>query len=312
MWPRQETTMRMVGLSVALLATVLTIDGAHADDASAKAALAGGKLWVGIVVGPTPGPGRVVGPAGPGRGPGIVRDGLHGVEVDLGTSLAEKLGTSVEFMAYSDSDSLTLTAAVSEWSIAFIPVEEENRQYVDFGSAYIMLQATYLVRPGSLIKRLADVDKPSVRVATAIDEPATARAAARSLKKATVTARVTSDELLELLTSKKVDAVALSREAAAALSARLPGSRVLDGAFWKSYVAIAVPAVKGHPAVVIPSTQDPAVLPYLNAFIDEAIASRQSASFPRQRWHAELYRSAARNAAVAHEVRWCSRANALT
>jgi polar amino acid transport system substrate-binding protein len=266
----------MVGLSIALLATVLTIDGAHADDAAAKtalAALATGKLWVGIVVGPTPGPGRVVGPAGSGRGPGIVRDGLHSVEVDLGTSLAEKLGTSVEFMAYSDSDSLTLTAAVSEWSIAFIPVEEENRQYVDFGSAYITLQATYLVRPGSLIKRLADVDKPSVRVATAIDEPATARAAARSLKKATVTAEVTSDELLELLTSKKVDAVALSREAAAALSARLPGSRVLDGAFWKSYVAIAVPAVKGRPAIVLSGIQNSAALPYLNAFIDEAIAS---------------------------------------
>jgi polar amino acid transport system substrate-binding protein len=267
--------MRMVGLSIALLATVLTIDGAHADDAAAKAALLSGmsKLWVGIVVGPTPGPGRVVGPAGPGRGPGrTVRDGLHGVEVDLGTSLAEKLGTSVEFLAYSDSDSLTLTAAVSEWSIAFIPVEEENRQYVDFGSAYITLQATYLVGPGSLIKRLADVDKPGVRVAIATDEPATARAAARSLKKAAVTAAV-SDELPELLTSKKVDAVALSREAAAALSARLPGSRVLDGAFWKSYVAIAVPAVKGQSAIVIPSTKDPAVLPYLNAFIDEAIAS---------------------------------------
>jgi polar amino acid transport system substrate-binding protein len=266
----------MVGLSIALLATVLTIDGAHADDAAAKAALLSdaGKLWVGIVVGPTPGPGRVVGPAAPGRGPGkIVRDGLHGVEVDLGTSLAEKLGASVEFLEYSDSDSLALTATVSEWAIAFIPVEEENRQYVDFGSAYITLQATYLVRPGSLIKRLADVDKPSVRVAVATDEPATARAAAHSLKKATVTAAVTSDELPELLTSQKVDAVALSREAAAGLSARLPGSRVLDGSFWKSYVAIAVPAVKGRPAIVLSGIQNSAALPYLNAFIDEAIAS---------------------------------------
>src|SRR5258705_12755015 len=86
MWPRQgKSTMRMVGLSIALLATALTIDRAHADDAAAKALLSdAGKLWVGIVVGPTPGPGRVVGPAAPGRGPGkIVRDGLHGVEVDL-------------------------------------------------------------------------------------------------------------------------------------------------------------------------------------------------------------------------------------
>jgi polar amino acid transport system substrate-binding protein len=79
--------------------------------------------------------------------------------------------------------------------------------------------------------------------------------------------------LLELLTSKQADAAALSREAAAALSAKLPGSRVLDGAFWKSYVAIAEPAVKGSSAIVVPATRDPAVLPYLSAFVDEAIAS---------------------------------------
>ena len=251
----------MLGLSIALLASVLTIDQTRADDAASKVLLAGNKLYVGIVVGPTPGPGRVVGSAlepGPGR---IARDGYHGVEVDLATSLAEKLGASVEFLEYSDSDTVTRIARVLEWSVAFIPVEEENRKDVDFGSAYIMLQATYLVRPGSLIKRLADVDKPGVQVAIATDEPATARAAVRSLKKATVTAQVTSDELLDLLTSKKVDAVALSREAATALSTKLPGSRVLHGAFWKSYVAIAVPA------------QESGGLPYLNAFIDDAIAS---------------------------------------
>lgn len=265
--------MKMIGLPIALLAVGLTIDRAEADDAKAKAALADSKLWVGIVVGPTPGPGSVVGPAGPRRSPGTVRDGLHGVEVDLGTSLANKLGVPVEFLGHSDSDSLALTAAVSEWTIAFIPVDEENRQYVDFGSAYLTLQATYLVGPGSAIKRLADVDRPGVRVATAVDEPATARAAIHSLKKAAIAGYATSDEALELLKSKKVDAVALSREAAAALSARLPGSRVLDGAFWKSYVAIAVPHVKDGSGVVIPAMQDPAVLPYLNAFIDEAIAS---------------------------------------
>ena len=260
----------MIGLPIALLAIVLTINRVQADDAAAKAALADSKLWVGIVVGPTPGPGSVVGPAGPES----VRDGLHGVEVDLGTSLANKLGVPVAFKGYSNSDNLALSAAASEWAIAFVPIDEENRQFVDFGSAYLMLQATYLVGPGSPVKRLADVDKPGVRVATAVDEPATARAAARSLKKAAIAANATSDELLELLRSKKVDAVALSREAAAALSARLPGSRVLDGAFWKSHVAIAIPHVKDGPAIVIPAMQDPAVLPYLNAFIDEAIASR--------------------------------------
>ncbi len=45
------------------------------------------------------------------------------------------------------------------------------------------------------------------------------------------------------------------------LSAKLPGSRVLDGAYLNSYVAIAVP--KGKPAA----------LAYASAFVDAAIAS---------------------------------------
>lgn len=257
--------MGMFGLSIALLAAVLTIDGAHADDAAAKKALvsAMGKLWVGIAVGPAPGPGVAHSAAG---------DGYRGVEVDLGTELAQRLGAEVNFIAYPDSDRLTLVATVAEWSVAFIPVDEVAKEYVDFGSAYILLQATFLVGPGSPIRRLADVDRPGVRVA-GLDRTVEARAAPRLLKRTTMTHVKTADELLELLKSKKADAIALSREAAAALSAKLPGSRVLDGAFWKSYVAIAVPHVKERPAIDVPAMRDPAVLAYLNAFIDEAIAS---------------------------------------
>ena len=142
-------------------------------------------------------------------------------------------------------------------------VDEKRKEQVDFGSAYIVLRATYLVPPGSGIKRLADVDKRRVRVAS-IDKTATARAAARSLKNATVTNVKSVDEALELLKSGQADAIALSREAAIALSAKLPGPRVLDGAFWKSYCAIAVP--NRYPLKA-------AMLDYLSAFIDSAIAS---------------------------------------
>jgi len=161
---------------------------------------------------------------------------------------------------YANSGALTDAAPRDEWDVAFIPVDAERRKVVDFGSAHIVLQSTYLVAPGSPIKALADVDKAGVRVA-GVENTASGRAAAASLNTVTVTFVKTGDELFELLKSGKADAISQSRESLTALSAKLPGSRVLDGAYLNSYVAIAVPKGKA------------AGLAYASAFVDAAIAS---------------------------------------
>jgi len=241
--------MRLSMGLAALLAAVFVAGGVRADDAAKKELAPTGKLRVGIAVAATPGAGNV-----PRDG-----SGYRGVAVDLGAELAQKLGVAAEFVPYPNSGVLTDAAPGGAWDVAFIPVDAERKKLVDFGSAHIVLQSTYLVAPGSAIQTLADADKPGVRVA-GVENTATARAAARSLKTVTLVHVKTGDELFELLKSGKADAIALSRESLTALSAKLPGSRVLDGAFLNSYVAIAVP--KGKPAA----------LAYASVFVDAAIA----------------------------------------
>ena len=51
-----------------------------------------------------------------------------------------------------------------------------------------------------------------------------------------------------MLRTGKVDVTGGSRESLVVLAALLPGSRVLDGAYLNSYVAVAVP--KGRPAAL--------------------------------------------------------------
>jgi len=94
-----------------------------------------------------------------------------------------------------------------------------------------------------------------------VENTATARAAQASLKAVTMTLVRTADELFALLKSGQADAIALSRESLTQLSAKLPGSRVLDGAYLNSYVAVAVPKDR------------PAALAYVSAFVDTAITS---------------------------------------
>jgi polar amino acid transport system substrate-binding protein len=237
-----------------VLATLLAfaVGAAAADDEAARKELAPtGKLRVGIAVAPTPGAGNVARAA----------DGEYrGVAVDLGSELAGKLGVPVEFVPYPNSGALTDAVAGDAWDLAFLPVDAKRKTQVDFGSAHIVLQSTYLVGPSSAIAAIADVDRPGVRVA-GVENTATARAAQASLKRVTMTLVKTADELFELLDAGQADAIALSRESLLTLAARLPGSRVLDGAYLNSYVAVAVP--KGRPAA----------LAFASAFVDAAIAS---------------------------------------
>ncbi len=244
-------------LAAACLTALLTVTtaigaGDAADDAAAKAALAPtGKLRVGIAVAPLPGAGNVA------------RDGsgYRGIAVDLGAELAGKLSVPVEYVPYSHSGALTDAAASGAWDVAFIPVDAKRKQKVAFGSAHIVLQSTYLVGPGSTIKTLADADQADVRIA-GVENTATARASQASLKTVKMTLVKSAGALFELLKTGKADAIALSRESLIQLSAKLPGSRVLDEAYLHSFVAIALP--KDKPA---------AAVAYASAFIDDAIRS---------------------------------------
>jgi polar amino acid transport system substrate-binding protein len=246
--------MRLIAATlatVASLALAALAAGAQADEAARMELAPTGKLRVGVAIASTAGAGNV---AREGS------SGYRGVAVDLGAELAEELGVQAEYVPYANSGALTDAAAGGDWDVAFIPVDAERKKLLEFGSAHIVLQSTYLVAPGSPIKTLADVDQAGVRVA-GVENTASGRAAQASLKTVTMTFVKSGDALFELLKSGNADAISQSRESLTALSAKLPGSRVLDGAYLNSYVAIAVPKGKA------------AALAYASAFVDAAIAS---------------------------------------
>src|SRR2546421_163155 len=72
----------------------------------------------------------------------------------------------------------------------------------------------------------------------------TIRAAARSLTKTTITAAQSIGEAVEMLTGGKADAFALSRDSLPPFVASLPGSRIVEGGFQLTGVAIAVPRAR--------------------------------------------------------------------
>ena len=226
--------------------------GLAADEAVLKELAPTGTIRVAIAVGPAP------------SGIYMLKDastrGYKGVTIDLSEALSRKLGLPVTYVPFLGSGDIQNSAAAGTWDVTFMPVDDERRKFVDFGSSYHLLQSTYIVAPGSKIASLADANVHGVRIA-GVKDTATFRASNRAAPSATHFAVGGVDEAIEMMRVGKIDAIALGRASLGGLVARIAGARILDESFMNSTTAVAVP--KGRPLA----------LAYLTTFIEEVKAS---------------------------------------
>ena len=240
-------------ISALLFATVADSDlsSGNPTRSQREEAAPTGKLRVGVVAAPAKSAFFVVKDTG---------NNPRGVTVDLGKEFARQLGVPVEYYVVSSSGELVDAMSSAAIDVAFMPIDAERREKVDFGPAYFIIESTYLVRQDSHIKSLSDVDRPNVRV-VGIANTATIRAAGRALKNTIIGPVNSVGEATEMLRTGVADAFALTHDALPALAARLPGSRILDGSFLQTGIAIAVPKNR------------PSALAYATAFMEDAKAS---------------------------------------
>jgi polar amino acid transport system substrate-binding protein len=184
----------------------------------------------------------------------------RGITADLGKALAQKLGARIEFMVAPNTGVLTDALAEARIDAAFMPVDDERRKRLDFGPMYALVESTYMVTAASGIETLAEVDRLGVRV-VGVANTTTIRAAGRTLKSVQPIAATSIDDALVMLREERADAFALGRDSLPDFVAMFPGSRIVDGGFQQTGIAIAVP--KGRPAA----------LAYVTEFMNEAKGS---------------------------------------
>jgi len=118
----------------------------------------------------------------------VVKDAtgtLRGVTVDLARELARGVGVPIEFMVAPNSGEITDALSSGAIDAAFMPVDDERKKRVEFGPAYALAQNTYLVRAGSDIRTIAEVDRPGIRV-IGVAGTTTIRTSGRLLKNTTI------------------------------------------------------------------------------------------------------------------------------
>jgi polar amino acid transport system substrate-binding protein len=163
-------------------------------------------------------------------------------------------------VAHNGSGEIQNSAAANKWDVAFLPVDEERKKFVDFGNAYHLLQSTYLVGPSAKIASVAAANTAGVRIG-GVANTATFRTSNKTAPNATHVSFDKTDAAVAALRDGEVDALAFSRESLTGLQPKVPGSRILDGGFLNSTTSVAVP--KGKPEA----------LAYVSEFIEAAKAA---------------------------------------
>lgn len=185
---------------------------------------------------------------------------LRGVAVDLSRELAKRVGVPVQLIPYDAAGKMTDAVKSGAWDVAYMAIDPQRANDIDFTAAYADLEGTYLVPAGSTVRRIEDVDREGVRIAVTTGS-AYDLFLSRELKRAQLVRAASTPASIELFVSGKLDAAAGVRTALITAARTLPGAQVLSGHFMTIPQAAGIP--KGRPAAIR----------YLREFIEDVKAS---------------------------------------
>jgi polar amino acid transport system substrate-binding protein len=185
---------------------------------------------------------------------------LSGVAVDLARELGRRTDLPVELVGFESAGKMVEGLQAAAWDVAFLAVDPGREDEISFTAPYVEIEGTYLVPPGSALGAIADVDHEDVRVGVS-SKSAYDLFLSRSLKHAQLVRAPSPEAAFELIVASKVDVLGGVRQHLVAKTAKLPGSRVLDGRFMAIQQALGIPKERE------------AGISYLREFIEEVKAS---------------------------------------
>jgi polar amino acid transport system substrate-binding protein len=186
---------------------------------------------------------------------------MRGVGHDLGKALAARLKVPFEPVSYSSFGPLLDGAKTGAWDVAFVGVDPERAKFLDFTGNHMEVDFGYLVPAGSRLSAIRYTDRPGVRIAV-VERGSPDLFLTRFLTGATLIRVPGIPSAIELLKSGQADVLAGAKPNMYAVSAQLPGSRVLDGR----------PGTEEQ-AMALPKGRSPGALAYARRFIEEAKTS---------------------------------------
>jgi polar amino acid transport system substrate-binding protein len=153
-----------------------------------------------------------------------------GVSPDMAHAIAERLGVAVSYVPFASPGEVADAVGSGAWDIALIAAEPARAETITFTSAYVEIEATYLVPADSLLRGIEDIDRPGIRIAVS-ERSAYDLYLARNLQHAELRRATGLKGAFDLFVDQELDALAGLRPALIGNAETLPGARVLDGCY---------------------------------------------------------------------------------
>lgn len=183
-----------------------------------------------------------------------------GVSPDMAHAIATRLGVPLKLVPFKTPGELGDAVDANVWDIGLIGAEPQRAEKIEFTAPYAEIEATYLVRAGSSILTIDEVDRPGVRIAVS-PRSAYGLWLERNIKHASLVRVESADLVFDRFVADDVEVMAALRPGLLEEVKRLPGARVLDGHF--SVVQQAVGTQKANVAAA----------EFLRTFVEAAKAS---------------------------------------
>lgn len=168
-----------------------------------------------------------------------------GPSPSLAKAIADTLGVPLKLVPFDTPSEVAAAAGKNIWDIGNIGAEPQRAAVMDFTAAYVEIQATYLVPPGSPIQSVDEVDRPGNRISVSKGS-AYGLYLENNIKQAQLLAVEGGDAAFDAFVNDKLEAYASLRPRLVTEVEKMPGSRILDGQF--SAVQQAVGVNKGNDA----------------------------------------------------------------
>jgi polar amino acid transport system substrate-binding protein len=89
----------------------------------------------------------------------------RGVSVDIARELASRLGVPLALVTFDAAGKVFEALQGGAWDVAFLAIDPKRAAEIDFTAPYVIIEGSYMVRTGSPLRAIEDVDRPGVRIA---------------------------------------------------------------------------------------------------------------------------------------------------
>ena len=184
----------------------------------------------------------------------------RGIAPDVARDVARRLDVEAAFVRYELPGPLADALQKNEVDLGFLAIDSTRAEHMDFASAYLEIDASYMAVGNGSINTLADVDQPRVRIAV-IDRSAYDLWLTRNIRKATLIRAENLEASYRLFSERKADVVAGLTQGLLLAVGKYPDARLIDEPFSSVEQSMAVPRGRGE------------VLAWLNRAVVEIKAS---------------------------------------